>query len=109
MFVRIATALLFKKSKHWLMPLFVVVFSIFLLFEQFAAFRSVKGEMELFCKGGDLWVSGEKLGVDELLKVRRLNDVKGAAFVEDSRGETKMAIRLVQRANVGTLKGKVEK
>lgn len=83
MLMRFAAALLFKRSKHWLMPLFVVMFSVFLLFEQFAAFRSVRGEVDAFCReveDVDLWISGDRLTLEMLSKVRKLPEVSLASF-----------------------------
>ncbi len=84
MLMKFATALLFKKSKQCAMPLFVVVFSVFLLFQQFAAFRSIRGEIDAFCReleDVDLWVKSSPLGVEDLLKVRRLPEVALASFL----------------------------
>ncbi len=79
-----ALALLFKKSKQWLMPLFVVVFSVFLLFQQFAAFLSVKSEVVGFCReleDVDLWIKGDHLSGSDLAKVKILPEVLLASFL----------------------------
>ncbi len=84
MLVKFTTALLFKKSKQWLMPLFVVVFSIFLLFQQFSAFQSIRGESSAFCKNledVDLWIKGDYLSASDLLKVKKIPDVLAASFI----------------------------
>lgn len=84
MLMKFATALLFKKSKQCAMPLFVVVFSVFLLFQQFGAFRSVRGEVDAFCReleDVDLWVKSGPFGPEDLLKVRRLPEVALASFL----------------------------
>ena len=84
MMIKFATALLFKKSKQWLTPLFVVILSVFLLFQQFAAFRSVRGEVDAFCReveDVDLWIQGDHLSVEDLAKVRRVPEVSLASFM----------------------------
>ena len=84
MLMKFATALLFKKSKQYMMPLFVVVLSVFLLLQQFGAFRSVRGEVDAFCReleDVDLWVKSSSLNIEDLLKVRRLPEVALASFL----------------------------
>jgi putative ABC transport system permease protein len=84
MLARFTTALLFKKSKQWLMPLFVVVFSIFLLFQQFSAFQSIRAESNAFCKNLEdvsLWIKGDYLSTSDLLKIKKIPDVLAASFI----------------------------
>jgi len=95
MLVRIAFSLLFKKSRHWLMPLSVVVCSVFLLFQQ------LKAPVEVLCNGGDLWMNGAQ---DDLMKVRRLNDVVQVSFLEGH-----IAIKAHARSDLALLKGKIQK
>jgi len=89
MLVRFTVALLFKKSKQWLMPLFVVVFSIFLLFQQFSAFQSIRSESNAFCinlENVDLWIKGNFLSNQDLLKIKKIPDVTAASFVYKASG-----------------------
>lgn len=84
MLVRFTFALLFKKSKQWLMPLFVAVFSIFLLLQQFSAFHSIRNESNAFCRNledVDLWIKGDYLQTSDLLKIKKIPDVVAASFV----------------------------
>jgi hypothetical protein len=84
MLAKFATAVLFKKSKAWVLPALASVLSLLLLFFQVGAFRSIQNEATQFCKeveDVDFWVSLEKEKGDELAKILKIPEVTKASYI----------------------------
>jgi hypothetical protein len=83
MLTKIAIALLFKKNKQWVLPIFASVLSLLLLFKEVGAFSFIKDEAINYCKevqDVDFWVSSDRIRGDEITKIKKIPEVSKASY-----------------------------
>jgi hypothetical protein len=83
MLTKFAIALLFKKNKQWMLPVFASVLSLLLLFKEVGAFSFIKDEAINYCtevQDVDFWVSLDRSKGDEITKIKKIPEVSKASY-----------------------------